>query len=810
MRSLWHDLRFAVRILRKNPLLSVVAVVTLALGIGANSTVFSWANATLLDPIPGMADPAHVVSLFAGTPGRISSISYPDYRDLRAHNSSFSGLTGFSLWAMSITEGDRPERIWGALVSSNFFTVLGVRPLLGRGFSDSEESAPGGAPVAVISYRLWQTRYHADPRVLGQTIPLNKHLFTIVGVTPPQFQGSFTALRSDIWLPISMQPQVMPGRSRLNSRDDTWLNIYGRLLPGVSRERAQSEISVVFLRIAQQFPDSHQSFNQITLFPLWRAPGANSIFSIVMPMLLAVAGLLLLLTCANVANLMLVRASARVKELALRLSLGASRARLVRQLLVEGALLAIAGGAAALLLTRWDSRYFMSMAPQSDLPIWVNVRLDHRVLLFTFAVSVATALLFGILPALRASSTSPITALKNESSSLSGGRAKARLSRILAVAQIALSLLLLISASLFLQSFRKAQQFFPGFNPNNVFLASYDLFPNGYDSKSGLALDRQILEQVYAVHGVQSAALADWVPLGFSSHSATFLPDGYAPHKHEVLDAGFTAVSPRYFFTIQLLLLRGRDFSSQDVSDSLPVAIINSYLANRYYPGRDALGSRIQFDGIWRTIVGIAQDSKYYSLQEPPQPFVYLPLSQSYSPQLSVHVRTAGSPLASSQSIQRAVHQANAELPLFDVGTLKQRIQAASTIQLVAAPASGVLGLLALILAAVGIYGVIAYTTSLRTQEIGIRMALGAQRSDVLRLILRDGLIVTSAGILLGCAAALLFMRLASSALFGVSGFDPATFLGIPALLVAVIFVACYLPARRAMRLDPIFALRHQ
>jgi predicted permease len=809
MSALLQDIRYGVRMLRKNPSVTLMAVLTLILGIGANSTVFSWASATLLDPIPGMAAPSEVISVNAGVPGHLSTLSYPDYADLRAQNKVFSGLTAFTLWSMSITEGDRPERIFGSLVSANYFDVLGVHPVLGRTFVASEEAAPGSAPVAVISYRLWLNRYQGNPAVLGRTIPLNQHRYAIVGVAPPEFQGSFTALRSEIWIPVVMDGQLIPGGSRLSIRGNTWLTVLGRLRRGVSREEARTALDGDFQQLVASYPEAHQSLKHVSLIPLWRAPGANLIFSVVMPMLLAVAGLLLLLTCANVANLMLVRAVSRMRELALRLSLGASRARLIRQLLIEALLLALLGAAGALLLTRLDSGLFMNMAPHSDLPIWVNVHLNRQVFLFTLVVSLATAILFGILPALRASSASPIVALKDESASLAGGRGKARLSSVLAVAQISLSLVLLISASLFVQSFRKAQQFSPGFNPNRVFVASYDLFPNGYDAATGVALDRQILDKVATVPGVQSVALADWVPLGFSSRGTSFLPEGYAPKHDESMAAGCTSVSPGYFHTLEIPLVQGRDFTAADTPTSLPVVIVNEHFAARYWPSQEPLGKRVQIDGVWKTVVGVAQNSEYYDLNERPHIFVYLPIFQSHSPEPIVLARTAGDPAAFSAAIQNAIHEVNAELPLFDVGTLREHIEAASTVQRVAGPATAVLGLLALILAAVGVYGVIAYTTSLRTQEIGVRIALGAQHGDILRLVLRGGAMVTIIGLVLGSAGALLLMRLASSLLFGVSASDPATFLLIPTVLGAVILLACYVPARRATRLDPLVALRY-
>jgi predicted permease len=810
MNNFWQDVRYAVRMLRKNAVTTIMAVVTLALGIGANSTVFSWANATLLDPIPGMQKPWDAYAIARGTPGHANSLSYPDLRDLQRGNQTFAGITGFGIWPLSFTEGEKPERVWGCLVTANFFDVLGVRPVLGRGFVAEEEGASGGAPVAVISYRLWERRFAKNPGIVGRAIRINKHTYTIVGVTPQEFQGSYTGLRMEVWIPMVMQEQIVPGGNLLEARGSGWMIPLGRVKPGVSREEAQASLNAQYQEIMRRYPDSHNAKDQITLYPLWRAPGANQIFSVVMPMLLAVAGLLLLLTCANVANLMVVRATARVRELALRLSLGASRIRLTRQLLVESVLLSLLGGAGALGITLWGKRTFMEMAPQSDLPIWVPVQLDQRVFLVTLGVSVVTGLIFGILPAWRAAKTDPMAALKSEASAVAGGRYKARLSRGLAVAQIALSLLLLISASLLVQSFWNTKQFQPGFNPENVLLAGYDLFPNGYELDRGIELDKQLLAKVRALPGIRSAALADWVPLGFSSSSDGFTPEGYTPQAGEVMQAGVAAISPEYLETMQIPLKGGRDFLPSDATKSQPVVIVNEALAKRYWPGQEAAGKKIRIEGKWRNVVGVAQDSHYQDLHERPTPFVYFPLYQNYHPRVTLHVRTASEPLSAFASVEAAVHEVNAELPLFDVGTLRSRMQAASTVQRVAGPATGALGALALILAAVGIYGVVSFTTQQRTQEIGIRVALGAQRPDVLRLILGEGAKFTVLGVLLGVAGAFVLMRGMSSLLFGVGAGDAATFVLIPVALSGVVLLACYVPARRAMRVDPQVALRQQ
>ncbi|MGH9433265.1 MAG: ABC transporter permease, partial [Terriglobia bacterium] len=448
LETVMQDIRYGLRMLGKNPGFACAAILTLALGIGANSTVFSWINATLLNPIPGLLHGSQVVAVDRG---RAGSMAYPDFLDLRERSHSFSGLTGFALWPMSLTGNGKPQQIWGTLVTANYFDVLGVKPILGRGFLPSEGKTRDGAPVAIISYRLWQTRYGGDPSIVGRTLHVDTHPFTVVGVAPRAFQGSYTGLRTELWAPVMMAPQLMlqliPGDDYLTTRTDTWLDVLGRLRPGADREQAQAELTTLFQQIARQFPDSHKGVNRISVYPLWRSPnGVNRVLSTLLPMLLGLAGVVLLLACANIANLLLVRGVSRQRELAIRLSLGASRRRLVRQLLMESFILSLAGGGLALLMTLWTAASFADFVPDSDLPVWLSANVDGRVLLATLAISVITALLFGTLPALGASGMNPVSVLKDESGSVAGGRRKAWLSSALAVAQIALSLVLLISA----------------------------------------------------------------------------------------------------------------------------------------------------------------------------------------------------------------------------------------------------------------------------------------------------------------------------------------------------------------------------
>jgi predicted permease len=794
--------------LRKDPGFTAIAVLILGLGIGANSTVFSWMNATLLNPIPGVLDSGAVVAI---TRGRAASHSRPDLVDLRDRSHTLTGLTCFALTPLSLTGNTKPEQVWGTLATANYFDLLGVKPFLGRGFLPMEDNLLNGAPVAVISYRLWQNRFGGDPSVVGQTIHINAHAYTIVGIAPRVFQGSYTGLRTEIWVPLMMAPQLEAGGDRLITGDVTWLQALGRLRPSVSREQAQAELTTLFQEIARQHPDSHKGTNRITVYPLWRAPnGANAFFSRLLPILLGLAGVVLLLTCSNLANLLLVRSVARQKELAIRLSLGASRQRLVWQLLIESFVLSLAGGVLALLATVWTARSFMDFAPISDLPVWLSVNVDRRVLLATLVIAVATAMLFGSLPALRASAINPMGILKDESGSVAGGGGKARLSAGLAVAQIALSLLLLVSAGLFIRSFRAAKQFNPGFDCRNVLLGSYDLFADGYKEADGIAFDRQVVEKVEALPGVRSASLADWVPLGFSSRYDDFIPEGYVAGPHEAVQAGFARVAPGYFATMRIPISRGRDFTAQDSADSQPVVIINEALAQRYWSRRDPLGKRMKIAGKWATVVAIARTTNYYDLNEPPQPFIYLPLYQFYSSEATIHVRTVRDPLRSAGAVKQVIHQLNADLPFFNVATLEARTQTGSFILGMAGVFVGVFGMLALVLAAVGIYGVVAYGAEQRTHEIGIRMALGAQPGDVMRMVLGGGMRLAAIGLALGVMASLGLTRLMSSLLFGLRATDPLTFAGVAILLTLVALVACHLPARRAMRLDPLVALRHE
>ncbi len=812
MGTLLKDIHFSLRTLRKSPGFALIAVCTLALGIGANTTIFSWINSTLLNPIPGASHASSLTTLMLGTnPSDPWNFSYPDYVDLRDRNHSFSGLAASTMRTMDLTGHGKPERIWGDLVSANYFDVLGLKPVLGRTFVPADDEKMLAAPYAVISYRFWQTHFGGDRAIIGRAINLNQHGYIVIGVTPPLFQGSQTGLRADIWVPITMEQQFAGGGNRLQDRNTYWIIPVGRLRESVNFEQAQAEMNALFAQLARDFPAAHRGRTQVSVCPLWRAPfGANGYMYVFLPILAAIAAVVLLLACVNVANLLLVRGVSRQREVAIRLSLGANRSRLVRQMLAESALLALLGGTLALVLTLWTSTLFMKFMPPTELPIDLNVPTDSRVLLATLAISIAATFVFGLLPALRSSKMEPAAVLKQDGSTSSASSHKARLAGGLVVAQISMSLLLLVCAGLFIRAFNKTQSFNLGFNPDHVLLATFDLFPEGYNADDGTALQQQILTGLKAVPGMQSVALSTWVPLGFDNSTVYAEAEGYQPRPHESLVVGGSSVSPDYLHTMQIPLLSGRFFTEADMRKTQDVMVVNEAFAQRYWPGQNPIGKRVNSDGAWRTVVGVVANTQTNDLSQSPNPFVYLPLFQDYSHEVIIHARVVGEPRSYATAIEDAVHALNADLPLYDISTLKERVQVVSTNQRIGGTFVGCFGLLALALAAIGIYGVIAYTTRQRTHEIGIRMALGAQHKEIFNLILGQGLRLTAIGLAIGFAISIMLTRFLRSLLFGVTTTDPLTFAVVLALLCAASLTACYIPAHRAMNVDPVESLRSQ
>ena len=815
MTSFWQDIRYSLRVIAKAPGFAALSILTLALGIGANTTIFSWINSTLLNPVPGLTKPNEVVSLTLNKPGENPfPFTYPDLEAMRNGQQSFTGIAACNFAQMNLTGKGKPERIFGMVASANYFDVLGVRPILGRAFLPEEDEKPGGAPVAVISYKLWQTHFGANPDIVGQTIKINQHPYTIVGVTPAEFQGSQTGVRTDLWIPIMMQAQVDPRGDLLHDHHYFWLLGFGRLKPGVQLQQAQQEMTLRLQPEIKNYPEEHKGHTSVSVYPLWRNPfGLNFFLATLLPVLMSIAGLVLLLACVNVANLMLVRSVGRRREIAIRISLGGSRWQLVRQLLAESLILSLAGGAVALLITFWTKGTLTKFMPVTeDIPLALNVAADRTVLLAALVISVLTGLVFGILPALRSSAVAPAAVLSEETGRAAGGLRKARLSSGLVVAQISLSLLLLICAGLFIRSFMSAEQINPGFNSHNVLIASYDLFTAGYSDATGVEFDRQLVAKLETLPGLQAVTLSNRLPLSFGGGSTSVKPEGYVSPPNESMETQVAIIAPNFFHTLQIPLVKGRDFTLEDTQNSQRAVIVSEAFVNRYWPNQEALGKKLNSDltNEWFTVVGVARDTKVINLNERPTPFVYLPLYQVYRPGMTITARVTGDPLAFSKTVEKAVHELNPELGVFDETTLEVRSQLASFGQRVAGTFVGAFGVLALALAAVGIYGVTAYTTRQRTHEIGVRVTLGATKQDILRLVLGHGLRLMTIGVVLGLVLSLVLTRFLSGLLLGVTSTDALTFSSVALLLCAVALFACFIPARWAMRVDPMVALRYE
>ncbi len=813
MTSFMQDVRYAFRVIAKSPGYAAITILTLALGIGANTTIFSWINGSLLNPIPGVAVTDQVVTLSLGPDAmRGFPFTYPDLEALRNEPQSFAGLTGINVMPMNLTSTGKPQRVYGILASANYFDVLGVHPIMGRGFLPEEDKTPGAAPVVVISYHFWQTHFAGRSDVIGQTLNLNEHAYTVVGVTPEAFQGSQTGIRTDLYVPLMMEQSFVSLGDLLHAHGYFWLTVMGRLKPGVTLKQAQEEMTARLKPEVKNYPEAHAGHRNVGVYPLWRSPfGANAFFSTLLPLLMAISGFVLLLACANVANLMLVRSVARRRELAIRMSLGASRSRLVRQLLVESVVLALAGGALASLTTVWTSGSMMRFLPPTDMPFYLSTGVDRTVLLTTLVISVFTGIIFGILPALRASGGAPVNVLKEDASSSSGGRSKARLTGALVVAQISLSLLLLICAGLFIRSFINAEQINPGFNPHGIFIASYDLFPAGYTAATGLQFDRQLLERLETLPGVQSVMLTNRIPLAFGRGSTAVKPEGYLPPPDVSMETQVAVVSPKYFSTLQIPLQKGRDFTPQDTRETQRVVIVNETFVDHYWPNQEPLGKQL-FSDLTKetfTVIGVARNIKNDQLNEDPTPFVYLPLYQVYKSGMTINARVTGDPLAFAKVAEKTIHELNSDIVVYDATSLEAREQLATIGLRIGGTFVGAFGLVGLLLAAVGIYGVTSYTTRQRTHEIGIRMALGAKRDDILRMVLGHGMTLTLVGLALGLGLAFAITRFMKGLLLGVSTTDVITFSGVAFLLGVVVLVASLVPALRATRIDPTVALRY-
>ncbi|HZM87434.1 MAG TPA: ABC transporter permease [Blastocatellia bacterium] len=813
MGNLLQDLRYGARMLVKRPGLTAIAVVTLALGIGANTAIFSLVNTALLRPLP-VDKPEQLVSLNTAsvTGEAFPTLSYPNYRDFRDRNDVLEGLLCYRFSPVSLSNNGVNERLWTYLASGNYFDLLGVKPAAGRFFTQEDDKAPGAHPVTVITYSCWQKRFGGSPDAVGKTVIINGRSFSVIGVAQPGFNGSEISYVPEMWFPMMMLSQIEPGDDYLESRDSANFFVQGRLKPGVTYSQAEGALKSIAAQLASEYPNENEN-KTIELSPpgLFGAFMRGPVLGFA-GVLMAIVGLVLLLACTNLANLLLARATERRKEIAIRLAIGASRSRLIRQLLTESVLLAMMGGAIGFALAYWLVGAMTGLKPPIDIPLSTDLHIDYRVLLFTAAVSLVTGLIFGLLPALQATRPDLVPALKDETSI--GGYRRSWLRNGLVVFQVSLSLLLLICAGLVLRGLQRAQLLNPGFVPHHAIEMSFDLSLQGYDGPRSKEFKRNLLERVRSVPGVEYAGLSNFVPLSMNINNNSIFAEGAPQERGANIPSAMTSrASPGLVAALGVDLLEGRDFTEWENENRQREAVINETFARRFWPGQSAIGKRFSFDGAagpWIDVVGVMRDGKYFSLGEDPTPFVYVSLRPESGSFLTMIVRTASEPQSVIGALRSEFQQLDANLPVYSVRTLTEHMALPLFPARVAAMLLGSFGLLALMLAAIGIFGVMSYAVSQRTREIGIRMALGASAGAILQLVVGQGLKLIVIGMGIGLAAAFAGTRLMSALLYGVSATDSITFAGIGLLLILVALLACYLPARRATKVDPMVALRYE
>ena len=817
METLWKDLQYGARMLARSPGFTALAVISLALGIGVNSSVFSVVNAVLFRPLP-VRNPQELASVFAtGQNGFLaeSPLSYPDYEDYRDQSDAFTELFAYSNVPLAFDTGEKSQFVFGTITTGNYFTALGVNAALGRTLASGDD-VEGAEPVVVLGHDTWRRRFGANPGVVGQTIRLNGTPVTVIGVAPAEFKGLLRGLSPEFWIPTSTWPVFNPqSPDRLTRRAGGWLWVVGRLQPSLDLDQAQARLGTVAQRLEQEYPDTNED-RGVQVFPTEDViyfPSVDNALHITSAVLMVVVGLILVIACANVANMLLARATSRQKEVAIRSSLGASRGRIVRQLLTESVLLSLLAGGLGLLIAVWSNRLLTNfqLALAFDVQIDLGLGLDGRVFGFTLAAAFLTALLFGLVPALQSAPTEISSTL--QAGRLAGGRSKNRFRNVLVVAQVALSLLLLIGAGLSVRSLQNVHKINPGFDPTNVATAQFAVELRGLDDTQGQAFYDQLAERVEALPGVQSVSYAALLPLTFTISIESFLAEGQESlPENEWPSVDTIPVGPRYFETMRIPLLSGRGFRRQDDLGAPRVVVVNEALAKQFWPGQVAIGKRVRFesDGPFFEVVGMVPTGRYRTLGEQDRPYVYKCILQNYQGMQTLVARTEGQMdplLAALRTEARAIDD---KVPAVAVQSLEQAIGIVLLLPRMSAVLFGLFGVLGLILASVGIYGVISYGVARRTHEFGIRMALGAQRSDVLKMVLKQGLVLTGVGVTLGLLIAVGLTRFLSAVLYGVTATDLLTFVGISGLLISLALLACYIPARRATRVDPMVALRYE
>jgi predicted permease len=812
MSGLWQDVRHSIRTLIKAPGFTMTASLVLALGIGANSVTFSIVYNFFMRPLP-VEEPDRLVRIYSGfTDGfQYATVSYPDYRDMLEMKDVFSEVLADKLIPFSISAEGRNERLWGYIVSGNYFEVLGVQPELGRFFLPEEDEAPGKHPVVVLSHGLWQRRFGGSRGVLGRQLTLNGQPFTIVGVAPQSFNGVNLGLRPEVWAPQMMEDVLMPFNT-LEERNTRSHFAIARLQPDASIEEARAALDVLANRLQETYPDSNQgiSFNVLPeaeggVHPMMR--GGFLGFSGV---LMLVVALVLLLACANVGGLLVARAAARRKEISVRLAIGAGRKRLLQQLLTESMMLAGLAAGLGLLIATVSIRVLSTLALPIDVPLFLDLRLDTQVIVFTLLVALTTGIIFGLAPALQGTRLDLVSALKDTAGTV--GPRRSRLRSFLVGGQVALSTVLLIGAGLFLRSLQNANQVDLGFNPEGIAMTSLDLSLQGYEEEEGKRFLRQLKDRLNQIPGVESASLASAIPFDLNINQTWAAPEGYEPPPDGSMPSiDYAAVEPGYFRTMGIPMLYGRDFTNDDTEETTRVVIINEALAKRFWPDEPAVGKRIlSRQGTPREVVGVVKTGKYLTLGEEPKSYLYFAQEQSGFLSMTAVVRTSADPLSVLGRVREEIERMDASLSLYNVKAMDEHLHIALVPARVGAWILGSFGALALLLASVGLYGMMAYSVTRRTYEIALRRALGAQDGTLLKLVMKQGLSLVFAGVAVGVLGALAAGRVMASLLYGVSATDPMVMIQSVLVLFLVTLAACYFPAQRALRVDPKVALHYE
>jgi len=807
-----QDLRFGLRMLRRSPGFSLLAILCLTLGIGANAAVFSWIEGILFRPYPAVTHQDRLVAVGGTVRGdaRGDSLSWPDFLDLQRSCTLCETLFVSKITGTTLSIGDRAERTTGSIVSVDYFDAIGVPPMLGRGFLPGEDQGQSAHPVTVISYQLWQGRFRGDPQIIGKTERLDGVMHTIVGVAPEGFYGTFVGWRMNFWVPVSMEDTFEGGGYKLEDRGARWIEAYARLKPGVTLQQAQQEFAAISQRLEATYPTTNRG-RAIGLWPLWRTPFNNAATLLpTLEIMLAVVAFVLLIACANVGNLLLVRSFARRHEMSVRLAIGAGAARLWKQLLTEGLVLSLFGAAGGLLVAYWCRHALVLLFPaRGGVQMYLPGELDWRVLALSAAVCLVTTLLMGLVPALQTRKIDLAHALKMEAAGVVGGHRRAWVRSGLVLVQVSLSFILLVGTGLLMQSLLTIRGASPGFNARGVQYTGIDLLSVGYTPARAQSFQDELLERVRALPGVESAAFARMVPLSYvSSATAPIVVDGYTPPPEESPTVEYNEVGDEYFVTMGIPLVAGREFTRADDEKAPLAAVVNETMVQRYWQGRNPLGQRLQLKGRWMQVVGIAKDSKYSSVREKPTPFFFVALRQNNLRGGVLNIRTPLAPQTTATALAREVHALDPNIAPYELITMQEQLDRSTSAQMVAVTLVGVLGGLALVLAAIGLYGVMSYAVSQSTRELGLRMALGADASNLLRLVMSRGLALTAGGVFFGAAVALGLTRLLGSLLYKVSPRDPLAF-GVAFVVMTIAsLAACFLPAWRATRVDVMHALR--